>query len=70
MLDIQPAPATIVRDEVRLNDPYDVQHWAKIFGVTNLDIAIAVRNAGPKAADVAYILGKPWRRSDASNLRA
>lgn len=45
---------------IRLDDPHEVHHWAKVFGVTSLDISIAIRAVGPKPEDVALALGKPW----------
>ncbi|MBP0446367.1 DUF3606 domain-containing protein [Roseomonas sp. SSH11] len=52
--------STPSRDRINLDDPYEVRNWSKLFGVSDLDVAIAVRNAGPKPADVAFVLGRPW----------
>lgn len=47
------------RDRIDLGDPYCVQHWAKNFRITELDLAIAVNRAGPLARDVALLLCQP-----------
>ncbi|MBP0495343.1 DUF3606 domain-containing protein [Pararoseomonas indoligenes] len=47
------------RDHIDLGDPYCVQHWARSFGITELDLAIAVHRAGPLARDVALVLCQP-----------
>ena len=41
-----------VRNQVDLLDPYDVRHWTEVFGITELDLVIAVQNAGPMVKDV------------------
>ncbi|WP_338665169.1 DUF3606 domain-containing protein [Pararoseomonas sp. SCSIO 73927] len=44
------------RDHIDLSDPYCVQHWARSFRITELDLAVAVQRAGPLARDVAVLL--------------
>lgn len=53
--------APLVKPEINLQDQYSVRHWAKVFSVSELDLAIAVQRAGPRPEDVAMFLGKPWR---------
>jgi hypothetical protein len=60
MQDTQTKVPELRKARIKVNDPYEVHHWAKVFGVTDFDVAIAVRAAGPKPQDVALALGKPW----------
>ena len=55
--DRRAAPAD--RDRIDPGDPYSVQHWARSFRITELDLAIAVQQAGPLARDVALLLYQP-----------
>lgn len=54
-----PRPASLDQRPINLNDPYEVEHWARLFHVTQLDVVIAVQMAGPMPADVALALSGP-----------
>ncbi|MCR0983728.1 DUF3606 domain-containing protein [Roseomonas populi] len=47
------------RNRIDLDDPYCVQHWARNFRITELDLTIAVQQAGPLVQDVALLLRQP-----------
>ncbi|WP_159350927.1 DUF3606 domain-containing protein [Roseomonas harenae] len=59
MLELKKQPEKPVRERIDITDDYDIREWAKRLGVTELDVAIAVRHAGPRVADVAMALGLP-----------
>lgn len=61
MLFETPLPLSNTETMVILYDSTSVQNWAKVFGVSEIDVAIAVQRAGVHADDVAMFLGKPWR---------
>lgn len=46
------------RTRISLDEEYEVQHWAKKFGVSRQELERAVKKVGPEADRVAKELGK------------
>ncbi|WP_426954155.1 DUF3606 domain-containing protein [Muricoccus radiodurans] len=56
MLLDKPESARIDDQRIDLRDPYSVRHWSRAFGLSELDLAIAVQTAGPRPGAVAFLL--------------
>jgi hypothetical protein len=46
------------RDRVNVNEPYELNDWAKKFGVTPKELKDAEKKVGPMAKDIKKALGK------------
>ncbi|MBP0447889.1 DUF3606 domain-containing protein [Roseomonas sp. SSH11] len=42
--------------DIQLADPYELQHWAKLFGVTERELVSAIQAAGPQVRNIAHQL--------------
>ena len=45
-------------DRIDLSQPYELGYWSRKFGVSEQELADAVRTVGPNAEDVAIELGR------------
>ena len=61
MLLEKPSPLSNTDATINLHDPSSMKHWAKVFGITELDLTIAVHNVGPRPQDLVQLLRMFWR---------
>jgi len=47
------------RSRINVNEPHEVKYWTQKWGVSIEQLKMAVEKAGPSAAAVAQVLGKP-----------
>ena len=56
MLLEKPSPLSNMETMIDLHDPGSMKHWTKVFGITELDLTIAVHNVGPQPKDLVQLL--------------